>query len=481
MATVAVYAQDMNSDYDSFRRSILNNYEGFRQSVLSSYATFLDGVWQEYNVFRGAKADPIPKPKDIPDIKRQPPKPQPQPNITEPKPQPKPEPAPQPKPKPEPKIEPKPEPKPTPTPAPQPVQPAVPMVNIELYGLNLRLPKVEVSTLAGTNGSALSRAWNELCGTDLPEDVMQTIKNDIRKYRMGDWQTYNYLKRYAAKLSGDPNTQTLITDFLLVALGYDARLGAANGNELVILMPFYHMVYARPYLENNGRKYYIFNHERFGEAKSIYTYDVDMSEISLHAMDLVLKQEPLLPNKPKSFSFQSSKIKISGTVNSNLVALMDGYPQMPVPSYAKSKFSNAARSSVVSQVKSQVDGMPTLTAINTILDFVQKAFKYATDDQQFGYEKPFFFDEMLYYPYCDCEDRSVFYTYLLRNVLGIDCQLVHFPGHEAAVVVLPSQINGTAYRYKGKVYYISDPTYIGASTGMCMPDFQNTAPEIEEF
>ena len=98
MATMAANAQDMNSDFDSFRKSILNNYEGFRQSVLSSYASFLDGVWQEYNVFRGAKADPIPKPKDIPDIKRQPPKPQPKPNITEPKPQPKPEPAPQPKP-----------------------------------------------------------------------------------------------------------------------------------------------------------------------------------------------------------------------------------------------------------------------------------------------------------------------------------------------------------------------------------------------
>lgn len=355
------------------------------------------------------------------------------------------------------------------------------MVNIELYGLNLRLPKVEVSTLSGTNGNTLSRAWNDLCDTDLPEGVLQTIKNDISKYRMGDWQTYNYLKRYAAKLTGDPNTQTLVTDLLLVALGYDAHLGTANGNELVILMPFDHMVYARPYLEQNGRKYYIFNHERYGEAKTIYTYDADNSEMNLHAMDLVLKQEPLLPNKPKTYSFQSSKIKISGSVNSNLVALMDGYPQMPVPGYAKSKFSNSTRSSVVAQVKSQVAGMPTLTAINTILDFVQKAFEYATDDQQFGYEKPFFFDEMLYYPYCDCEDRSVFYTYLLRNVLGIDCQLVHFPGHEAAVVVLPSQINGTAYRYNGKVYYISDPTYIGASTGMCMPDFQNTAPEIEEF
>ena len=60
MATMAANAQDMNSDFDSFRKSILNNYEGFRQSVLSSYASFLDGVWQEYNVFRGAKADPIP-------------------------------------------------------------------------------------------------------------------------------------------------------------------------------------------------------------------------------------------------------------------------------------------------------------------------------------------------------------------------------------------------------------------------------------
>lgn len=36
-------------------------------------------------------------------------------------------------------------------------------------------------------------------------------------------------------------------------------------------------------------------------------------------------------------------------------------------------------------------------------------------------------EELLYYPQCDCEDRAVFYAYLLRYVLNLDCHLVKYP------------------------------------------------------
>ena len=33
--------------------------------------------------------------------------------------------------------------------------------------------------------------------------------------------------------------------------------------------------------------------------------------------------------------------------------------------------------------------------------------------------------------------------------------------------------------YKGAYYSISDPTYVGAMTGMCMPDYLHEKPVIE--
>lgn len=478
----AVNAQSGSDDFDSFRKSILNNYEGFRKSILADYATFLDGVWHDYNVFRGVKKDPVPKPKDMPDVDKQKPQPKQEPVVTQPN-----VPEPQPEVKPEPKSEPTPAPKPAPTPIPStpatpaPVMPAEEMVNVELFGLNMKLPKVEVSPVTGLDGKNLSAKWTELVDTKLGDEAISTIKGQVDSYRMGDWQTFQYVRRYAARLTSDANTQILISHLLLVGLGFDSRLGVTNGTDLALLIPFNHMVYARTFLEQGNEKFFIFTHENAGKAQTISTYNASSAMDDLRPMDLVMKQDPLLPKNDKTYSLHSAKIKINGTVNRNLIALMDGYPQMPVPGFAQSDFSNATRREVVAQIKSQVQGMSTLDAVNTILDFVQKAFEYATDDEQFGYEKPFFFEETLYYPYCDCEDRAVFYTYLLRHVLGIEAQLVHFPGHEAAVVVLPNPINGVGYRYNGKVYYISDPTYIGASTGMCMPDYENVAPDLEIY
>ena len=39
--------------------------------------------------------------------------------------------------------------------------------------------------------------------------------------------------------------------------------------------------------------------------------------------------------------------------------------------------------------------------------------------------------------------------------------------------------NGTSYEYKGKKFYICDPTYIGAKIGKCMPSYAKESPQIE--
>lgn len=65
-----------------------------------------------------------------------------------------------------------------------------------------------------------------------------------------------------------------------------------------------------------------------------------------------------------------------------------------------------------------------------------------------GFEKPYFIEEWLYYPQNDCEDRAVFYTYMLWNVLDVENQMLTYPGHESSSVRLDRPLNGDNYQFK---------------------------------
>ena len=70
----------------------------------------------------------------------------------------------------------------------------------------------------------------------------------------------------------------------------------------------------------------------------------------------------------------------------------------------------------------------------------------------------------------------------MREILGLDVLLVGYPGHECTAVALSeAPPSSTGFIYKGKMYYICDPTYIGADIGMCMPDYVDEKPKVEEW
>ena len=113
------------------------------------------------------------------------------------------------------------------------------------------------------------------------------------------------------------------------------------------------------------------------------------------------------------------------------------------------------------------------------MNFVQTAFQYQTDQEQFGYERPLFGDETFYYPYSDCEDRSILFSILVRELLGLDIVLLHYPHHLATAVNFgDEEVYGSYFSINGQKYVISDPTYINAPVGECMPQFQNSSAEI---
>lgn len=146
--------------------------------------------------------------------------------------------------------------------------------------------------------------------------------------------------------------------------------------------------------------------------------------------------------------------------------------------YANTPLCKEAQGELYPQLRSRISGMSQLEAVERLLNWVQTAFVYEYDDKVWGGDRAFFPDETLYYPYCDCEDRSILFTRLIRDLLGLRCILIYYPGHLASAVNFTESVNGDYINVNGGRYVVCDPTYIGASVGHTMPDMDNNKAKV---
>lgn len=487
------------SSFQDFRKGIFEDYQNFRSNILENYDKFLENAWREYDSFRGESRSPVPKPAAVPrvtdtlpaikapvtEIPETVPKPVPPTPVPPPAPAPKPAPAPAPAPKPVPVPVPTPTPTPAPVPAPAPQLPAD-AFTFSFFGMEMQMPSVNVK-LAGQVSRTRDYAtqWRNLEKSGVARQILPYAEELARHYALNDYLTYELLSAYVhSRFSGVHVTSRMsLLHYLLAHMGYDVRLAVNASGYPMLLIPFEQSVYARSYLMINQRKYYVFTDGELDmnrpENMRISTCDIPSNSDAGNAMDLKLHGLNL-PYEPYRYDIAYENLHISGEVNKNIFPVLYNYPQMPTGDYARSEVCPDVRRSIVEQLGPQLAGMSELESVNALLKFVQ-GFDYATDDEFHGFEKPYFFEEMLFYPKCDCEDRAVFYTYLLWNVLGVENHLICYPGHESAAVRLSEEIGGDSYLYRGARFYISDPTYIGSTTGMCMPMYLSDAPEIDHI
>ena len=100
-------------------------------------------------------------------------------------------------------------------------------------------------------------------------------------------------------------------------------------------------------------------------------------------------------------------------------------------------------------------------------------FLYNYDENVWGCDRPFFGEETLFYPYCDCEDRSVLLSHLVRDLLNLDVVLVYYPGHLAMAVNFTEPVKGDYVMLDGRKFIVCDPTFIGGRVGDTMTGMEN--------
>lgn len=478
IAALEADGQSPVKSFEEFRAGVRGDYNSFRRSVLADYDKFLDGVWADYEVFKGASRSNKPKPATLPHAEPS------QPPVAIPAPEPVKSPmAPS---LPEGAAKPS---APTAVPAPAVPEALSPTdVQIDFYGVRTLAPAPSLKLMNPQQPGDFAGQWRALSQSASAASLVKRLKNIAQVYGLNDYLTYELVAAYVNQAySGASQTaRHSLAHFLLANMGYNVRIALTGNDRAVLLMAMDGMVYARPYLDLSGNggttRYHLFE---LGQPDGTKTPASRISTCTIpDGTDcgrlLGLRINGLnLPANDAPFSLEGEGLKVSGTTNASLRALLYRYPQMAMGDYAASEVLPGVRRTIVNQLKAQLDTLPEKEAVDKLLKFCQQVTAYATDEVNHGFEKPYFLEEMLIYGKSDCEDRAIMYTYLLHNVLGVENQLIAYPGHESAAVCLSDEIKGDSYEYKGRRFYISDPTFIGASTGMCMPNYKSTKPQID--
>ena len=425
------------------------------------------------------------------------------------------EPAPVPQPKEEPKVEPKPAPVPTPTPqpkveekpilvkkevikVPQPTPEPEPLAPVEpkeeiphekyhvtFYGtkVSVGFPTNETLKLPGLSEKQLAKAWKQL-SSEAYDVTLNNVLAVRKKLALCDWGYVEMLQAISEKKYGKTNEAVFMQAYLLSQSGYKIRL-ATDDEKLYMLIATQQNMFSLPFFIIDNTKFYALNCK--SQELSICKAKFDKEKV----VSLQLRQEQKLAAQYTDPRKLTSKYGVVAqvSVNKNTIDFFNDYPSAYIGNdattrwsvYANTPLEKVIRETLYPTLKKAVAGLSERDAVNKILNFVQTAFVYEYDDKIWGGDRAFFAAETLHYPYADCEDRSILFSRLVRDILGLDVVLIYYPGHLATAVAFTQDVHGDYLTHNNRKYIVCDPTYINAPLGRTMPGMNNQEARIIEL
>ena len=482
-------------EYENFRSRSSEEFEKFRRKAIKDYIDFVNNPWKKFK-----ESKPIPRPKDdiLPVVKPKDDKQQDSivPPVVKPK---------------EdkqqdsivpPVVKPKEEnvviiedviPHLPIEPQPQPIVPIeeVPVkkekyLEFAIFGTEERVRfnnnnPIELNPIREGNVAKMLKRLSD----EKNDNTLVDCLNIRSKLQLCDWAYLMMLKAIGeAAYGAGTNEATLLIAYLYMQSGYRMRLGS-YGNKLYMLYASKHCIFDIPSYIIDEDYYYCLEKTPPYLNISVAKYPNEKS------LSLIINEEPLFAMDTTKLMMHSSKksdLSVSIKSNKNMLNFYTSYPTSMLGSnyvsrwamYANIPMPKYIASQVYPQIKEAIKELDQIAAVNSILNWVQTGFIYEYDDTIWGHDRAFFPEESLYYPYCDCEDRAIMLTRILRDVLNLNCILIYYPNHLAAgVEITEGTPTGDYIEYDGHRYFVIDGTILyGADLGVTMLGMDNGSATI---
>lgn len=480
-------AQD-TSEYESWRAATQHDFKTYLDENDKAFIGFLKQRWEEVDTQTRETEDTIPKPSEIPvaaPIIAAPAVKTPTVQIpTQNEPESKPDsgqtnksapvitvttPAPQPK-----------------TPATPPIiPPAGPSAAIIFYGYRLAIPYTRAMRTAlhqKPSPDLIANGWERLAKSDFQPTIVQ-LKQWQTSLKLSDWATSQLISEFSNRVAPTNNARTLLSWFLMVKLGYDARL--AYNDDLYLLLPTDDDVFDVTFFTLMNKRYYALPiNDLVSVSDKVFTYG-KQHEAAHKTLEFRTPEGFIASGQQdkRTLIYQQDEKSVSVvlTYPTEQIRYLSTLPQLGLSHYPTAQLPTQTRNEIIQQLRPLLDGQPEEVAVNRLLNFVQNAFKYETDEAQFRKENYLFPLETLHYAASDCEDRAALFSQLAHDLLGLPVVLLDYPGHVAAAVAFSSDITGDMFMHNGRRYTVTDPTYINAHAGMTMPRYAQAQPNVVDI
>ena len=320
------------------------------------------------------------------------------------------------------------------------------------------------------------------------DNMLYDCLQERKRHDFSDWAYYQMLLALTRKFYGEGTNEAVLAQaFLYSQSGYKMRL-AHDDSHLYMLAATRHFIYNKLFFSLDGDWYFMLDgkqSEKLSICQASFPKESSLSLKISAAQRLAMNptgERTLKSRKNPDFSFtiHSNKNYIdflgtypSSTVNNNFMTRWSMYANCPL--------DESIREQLYPQMKAKLAGKSELMAVQELLWWMHgnvdlegviqdsDCFLYRYDEDVWGVDRAFFGEETLFYPYCDCEDRSILLSHLVRDVVGLDVVLVYYPGHLAMAVHFNEPVEGDYVMCDGRKFIVVDPTYIGSRVGETMP------------
>ena len=324
---------------------------------------------------------------------------------------------------------------------------------------------------------SLADAWNCLKKTDCASliNALELTKNNLN---LNDYGYYLLVKDFADKLYPNSGKRSRILQwFLLSRIGYDLKIGYVD-HDVQLLFQTAQPVYSRKMLTSANEKQYCLLENSSLTQLIVYPFDYNPRAA---AMDLNMYYPVNFAGSPVSkiyhFTYDGKEYPVELKYNREMVAYYEQYPQTDLKVYFNTAVSGITSQSVHEAFLPYIKDMTPWEAANFLIAFVQKAFPYEIDVNQFGKEKFCFPEELIHYGKGDCDDKAVFYAYLVKTLIGLDVMGLEFHNHVAVGINFPGPLNGKGVKLYRKTFTVADPTMDDAPVGYYPDDMDVNLPK----
>ena len=356
------------------------------------------------------------------------------------------------------------------------------MQALSLYGSQIKVrvepePKKPIK-LRNVSEKSVAKMWKSL-SCPYYDNIVAECLRQRKACNLCDWAYVKLTEKMANKYFGQGTNESVVMQlYILVQSGYQMRIAMVD-DQLTLLMGSKEKIYQRKYTLMDGIQYYVI--DKSLQNKSMLVFDRAFPQEKSLSLAMVQPKFSIERTEKRTFSAQQyPEIEVTVETNRNLLDFYDDYPicgQWNYYSFAS--LSECVKRNLYPVLQRAIAGKSEYEAVDMLLNFVQTGFGYSSDMDQFGYERPLYPDESFFYPYCDCEDRSILFSCLVRELVGLDVVLLSYPSHVTTAVRFNQNVKGDYLVIDNQKYYICEPTWVsGAPAGLCPDQFKDKKPKV---